>query len=51
MTKREGTEMLRKDFSKETGMYVFNIRGEVDMDYVFWLENKIINNNLHERKK
>ena len=39
---------LRKDFEKETGFNWINSQKEPDIDYVDWLENKIIDtdNNI-----
>jgi len=39
---------LRKDFEKETGLNWINSQEEPDIDYVEWLENKIIDmdNNI-----
>jgi hypothetical protein len=35
------SRILRKQFNKETGMNWTKSQGEIDIDYVVWLENKI----------
>jgi hypothetical protein len=41
---------IRREFFKETGTPVINSQGEPDVDYVDWLEAKIINATEREAK-
>jgi hypothetical protein len=42
MADRQKAEELRYQFFKETGYTWENSQGEPDIDYVYWLENKVI---------
>jgi hypothetical protein len=42
MADRQKAEELREQFFKETGYTWENSQGEPDIDYVYWLENKVI---------
>lgn len=42
MADRQKAEELREQFFKETGYTWENSHGEPDIDYVYWLENKVI---------
>lgn len=42
----ENGSQLRKSFSEETGVDVFNSQGEFDIDYIHWLEQKFLDSQL-----
>ena len=45
ITRRE----LRKQFEKQTEIPLYNSQGEIDLDYILWLENHIIEQTIKEQ--
>lgn len=51
MITEQDRKELQTQFEEETGVKVINSQGEFDIDYVAWLEEKVIKNlNISETK-
>lgn len=45
MMTEQGRRELQTQFEKQTGTKVINSQGEFDIDYVLWLEAKVLSSN------